>query len=64
MRTKSLDREGNRTPIIYHYTDRAIMIPGIKFLDNKIPGIILFAVQVLVSNAQTFSGSFHSPGKV
>ena len=40
------------------------MIPGIKFLDNKIPGIILFAVQVLVSNAQTFSGSFHSPGKV
>jgi hypothetical protein len=51
------------------------MIPGVKFICNKIPGIIVFAVQrlvgnvgnvgnVLVSNAQTINCSLHSPRKV
>jgi hypothetical protein len=71
MRKKLLDREGNRTPITWsasplyrYFTKRAIRITGVKFIDNKIPGIILFAIQGLVNNAQTISGSLHSPRKV
>jgi len=71
MRTESRDREGNQAPISWsasplyrYYIKRAIMIHGVKFICNKIPGIILFAVQGLVNNAQTISGSLHSPGKV
>jgi hypothetical protein len=71
MRTESLDREGNQAPITWsasplfrYYSKRAFMIHGVKFICNKIAGIILFAVKGLVSNAQTISGSLHSPGKV
>ena len=40
------------------------MIPGVKFIDNETPGVILFAVRRLVNNAQTISGFLHCTGKV